>query len=360
MRTPFSLDVANPTLIVSLQYQADAVAISNYTASPVYVRIGSNNIPSSADYDYIIPPGIYSLIPCNYASYFAFSLGLALNTLIRGSNLTNRVDVTTYKGELPIAAASSYIARPDIQVIPFSVGVSGAATYDIDTRYAKGINLALNSSGGDMGMLMEYTQSPPIGPWFYQRGVRFPQTGLQYSVLHIPVLGNAIRLVIKELSGVASSGYIIYTLTDTYEQKPDWQHAEQVRVSRTGIPLGTVVLHTIDYDSGIIDSLHLAFTNLDATYSYIINIAIDQTVGGGGFSNIFTFSNLATSHLPLTTRGIVITPAHEWCSMNTATVKAIRIPLCLPYNIGFGVTIQSLAADADVIIASTVDIRRSN
>lgn len=54
MRYRFQLTAANPTARVNLDFDAVAMIVSNPTGSPVYVRIGSNEIPNQQTSDWLV------------------------------------------------------------------------------------------------------------------------------------------------------------------------------------------------------------------------------------------------------------------------------------------------------------------
>lgn len=283
MRQQYTLTPAQPVGSWTLDWQADGIAITNFTASPVYLKVGQTAIPSASSYDYIIPAGASLSMPCAYTYLFAARIATPLNTSVTAVNLTERVDITFVRNEVLPSLESGEVVKNILQSYDYSLSANGDIALLFDVRYTRSIQIACapSTGAGRVGMDVEFgaTETGPFAPYIAYRLPQSPETD-RYLTRAIPVLGQFARLHLYELDAGLTNGTIYYTLsTDSIVEL-----GCQVPVSLTSsasVPVGFQTSVTRTHDSGVLDSIHIRANGVHTTFYLNVAVYVDSSAGPG-------------------------------------------------------------------------------
>lgn len=92
----------NANTAINLTFRAVQLTVLNPTGSPLYIAIGSNNYPSAASADVIIPPATYIAIPVPPTTNF----GVTFGTKLLSSDLSASALLTWSDIALPVGIAN--------------------------------------------------------------------------------------------------------------------------------------------------------------------------------------------------------------------------------------------------------------
>jgi hypothetical protein len=173
------LTAQNQTATISYDRVIEYLVMYNNNAVPLYVRLGSPEIPNELNYDISVPPNYIMCISVN-SQQFGFRLGMSVgsNSLITGTSVIEGMidEAPPALGGVPIQAASLATAQLSNGFQPFSSpGFIG--TFNL-TNWG-GLNVFLSpDAGSGQGVLFVQVSSDNItykdyGTWAFWPGVPF-------------------------------------------------------------------------------------------------------------------------------------------------------------------------------------------
>lgn len=348
MRDYGYLTPSNPKAFWTWPYNVEAVQVTNYTASPCYLRIGTNIYPDETNYDQLIPPGVSAVFPTRFISSFAASLSNPLDPAVSATAVTDRVDIIFVAGEALYPVSQNTIPRHVLQEWSFHVNAGGDTTKLLDGRYARSIQIACapTTGTGNVGIDIEFGATPagPFSPYISYRLPTSP-TVARYLIRTIPVVGRYIRLHIYEVStppGGPVDGLVYFNETDDYLPNLDC-FITTVGLRTQSLGVGGSFLYEWTHDSGVLEWVRIIITGIHTTFDYEFEILTDSTMLPGGL-HVAYLLNLKQPFDPLYL--YPQTQAHFRLFDPSGTSIQYLIPVNAHYNNKFGIYMRSFVDDA--------------
>ena len=167
MKKYFRLDGLNVSLPVGLAFAADIIVIDNPTGSPILLRVGSPEIPTTGNADYTIPANGVKVLPVQGRQFgLTFSDFTLVGTQLAG-NLGNYASILflTQDEPMPSYGAASY---QSLSLSPLTNGfltISGpgqTGTLDLGSWGGMLISLIPNVGSGQGVIQVQVTDTPTV------------------------------------------------------------------------------------------------------------------------------------------------------------------------------------------------------
>lgn len=137
MRKTFRLNTGTPSTSIDIDFEAVAVVVNNPTASPVFLRIGSPDIPTETNADLFIPSGESLSFPVSgysFAATFGTATALPATSVALSGLFTTCIITFLGAGEtIPSYGSASFLTLSisELRAITAYAGVTTSPTFDI-------------------------------------------------------------------------------------------------------------------------------------------------------------------------------------------------------------------------------------